>query len=103
MSTLNVNGRNHTIDADPGWRDSRHWKISTPDVLNRATGVLSLLDDPAPLSSTPLIALQRTSASEQLRKRAHAAGCGRQPRFTMFAESGFWKNQPLAAKGSLRA
>ena len=34
MSTLNVNGRNHTVDADPGWRDSRHWKISTPDVLN---------------------------------------------------------------------
>ena len=56
MSTLNVNGRNHTVDADPGWRDSRHWKISTPDVLNRATGVLSSLDDPAPLSSTPLIA-----------------------------------------------
>ena len=36
MSTLNVNGRNQTVDADPGWRDSRHWKISTPDVLNRA-------------------------------------------------------------------
>ncbi len=78
MSTLNVNGRNHTVDADPGWRDSRHWKISTPDVLNRATGVLSSLDDPAPLSSTPLIALQRTSASEQLRKRLMrlvVAGC----------------------------
>ena len=28
---------------------------------------------------------------------------GRQPRFPMFAESGFWKNQALAVKGSLRA
>src|SRR5215510_5262628 len=28
---------------------------------------------------------------------------GRQPRFPMFAEGGVWKNQALAAKGSLRA
>src|SRR5215510_12516304 len=28
---------------------------------------------------------------------------GRQPRFPMFAESGFWKTHALAAKGSLRA
>ena len=31
------------------------------------------------------------------------AACGRQPRFPKLAESGFWKNQALAAKGSLRA
>src|SRR5262245_38374216 len=35
--------------------------------------------------------------------RFATSGCGRQPRFPMFAESGFWKNQALAAKGSLRA
>ncbi|HEX6826832.1 MAG TPA: hypothetical protein VF077_11005, partial [Nitrospiraceae bacterium] len=39
----------------------------------------------------------------KLRDRDHAAGHGRQPRFPMFAESGFWKNQALAAKGSLEA
>src|SRR4030095_6808293 len=29
-------------------------------------------------------------------------GLGRQPRFPTFAESGFWKNQAPAAKGSLQ-
>ena len=36
-------------------------------------------------------------------RRHRGAGFGRQPRFPMFAESGFWKTQALAAKDSLRA
>ena len=35
-------------------------------------------------------------------KRVVAQAKRREWRFPMFDESGFWKNQPLAAKGSLR-